>query len=447
MHNLPLSLHPNGGLSRPALPRVGPNLIPPCTIRIRLPRTLLAERNDGVPEPQDAMAVALLIDGENCAPDLVATALVEACRFGSVHVRRVYANPAVLGQRGWHDALVHHQLEAVHHERTALGKNATDIALVVEAMDLLHDGAIDCFCLLASDSDYTPLVKRLRAAGRVVVGLGRAQTPPALTQACSVFITLERVGNLNDGSPASPLRLVESAKLASQPIDLVGAPACAGTDVIAAPLHAPALEVKRAGGAPTQATPHPGRYQDNPAPLLLNAWAKVFQARGEVSLSNFVIEIQRTYPGCMPQHYGFERWTTLIRQRSDLFTVRQGSGNGGNQIVDRVDELLAPSRQASTNARPASAAQPLAKVPPCSAEGALRAMLVTALRQALPQGGWLGLSAFGIQLRRIDPSFSARAHGHAQLKGLLKAHPDLFELRQRGTSQCDIRLNSAVDAG
>ncbi|MBP1468260.1 NYN domain-containing protein [Candidatus Chloroploca sp. M-50] len=112
----------------------------PLKNQISLPRTLLSEDKLATIgcDPLPDEAVALLIDGENCSPDLVALAIAEAHKFGVVRLRRVYANWTVMNQRGWQMAFQRYALEPVHHERTATGKNATDIALVVDAMDMLY---------------------------------------------------------------------------------------------------------------------------------------------------------------------------------------------------------------------------------------------------------------------------------------------------------------------
>lgn len=262
---------------------------PLITTQIALPCTLVLAPERRRISSEGAVAVALLIDGENCSPDLVATALVEAARYGNVAIRRLYANPTVISQQRWQSMLTSHQIEAVHHERTAIGKNATDIALVVEAMDLLHQGTIGCFCLLASDSDYTPLVKRLRAAGRVVIGIGRAQTPPALTQACSIFIALDRCD-----TTASP-----PAVTPGHPTVQLGAPAQSDPQARAPTTPCP---------QPDRSAPRP--EQADPTAMLLASWRAVHQMLGVVSLSSLVFEIQLLFPALKPQTYGYDSFAT-----------------------------------------------------------------------------------------------------------------------------------------
>lgn len=415
--------------------------------QVTLPLTLL-EWGGGAetPQPARAMAVALLVDGENCSPDLVTAALAEADKYGPVLVRRVYGNQAVMGQRNWKEALSRHQLEAIHHERTAIGKNATDIALVVDAMDLLHRGDIGCFCLLASDSDYTPLVERLRAAERIVVGLGRAQTPASLTQACSVFIALIPTATpavVSSAPPAAPVPRLSAASIVPEPVPrnlCTPAPPEAGAGIFPQrPVIAQETQSLSAA-APTQVATTFGRAAD-PGPLLLRAWAAVFQARGEVSLSNLVTEVQQHYPELRPEAYGHVRVAPLIKQRTDLFTIRQGKKDPSILLVERVTGSPALTR-AHTEQRKEGNADAKEGLSGSSARGKVRELLLRAWQAGAKQGGWLPLSTFGVQLRLLEPAFEARAYGHAQLKSLIQAHADLFELRERVHGPWDVRLRS-----
>ncbi len=138
--------------------------------------------------------LALLIDGENISADLIGPILIEAGKFGGVTTKRVYGNWTQPGMQRWRDASQHYGLQQIHHtEVTSSHKNAADIALVVDAMDMFYRDHIDHFCIVTSDSDYTPLVQRLRSAGCLVLGIGRSGTSPALTKACTVFLTTEQI--------------------------------------------------------------------------------------------------------------------------------------------------------------------------------------------------------------------------------------------------------------
>jgi len=137
--------------------------------------------------------VALLIDGDNSASISIPSLLAEAGKLGEVMIGRVYGNWSLSSMHAWQEIAPRYGLEQRHHGQTTPGKNATDIALVVDAIDILYSGAIEHFCLVTSDSDYTPLVLRLRSAGCQVLGIGKPTTPLALQTACTEFISTDQL--------------------------------------------------------------------------------------------------------------------------------------------------------------------------------------------------------------------------------------------------------------
>src|SRR5947209_9020573 len=146
--------------------------------------------------PQNTLAaspVALLIDGENViAPDMIAHILVEAGKMGGVMIRQVYGNWAAPSMHPWKEMMTHYALEKMGNVPANAGRNATDIALVIGAMDLLHRG-VKHFCLVAGDSDYIPLVLRLRQDKCTVLGIGMPNASHALKEACNRFLTTEQL--------------------------------------------------------------------------------------------------------------------------------------------------------------------------------------------------------------------------------------------------------------
>ena len=147
-----------------------------------------------MPDPADGVSsvpVAVLIDADNVAADMLDAVLAEAARFGRPTIRRVYGNWTGTELQGWKKLLHEHALQPVQQFAYVPGKNATDTALIIDAMDLLHGGQAEVFCLVSSDSDYTRLAMRLRESGKTVVGMGRAQTPKSLIKACDRFIALD----------------------------------------------------------------------------------------------------------------------------------------------------------------------------------------------------------------------------------------------------------------
>ncbi len=154
-----------------------------------------------------ASPVALLIDGENViAPDLIAHILAEAGKMGGVVIRQVYGNWTAPSMQPWKEMLTHYVLEPRGNVQTNSGRNATDIALVIGAMDLLYRG-VRLFCLVAGDSDYVPLVLRLRQDGCTILGIGMPNASQALKEACNKFLTIEQ---LMPHAAASPSKIVSS---------------------------------------------------------------------------------------------------------------------------------------------------------------------------------------------------------------------------------------------
>lgn len=131
--------------------------------------------------------VALLIDGDPLSAEVISQALAKAETIGDVAIRRVYANWGKVPKK-WRDVLNRHHVTHRHDGTPPKGKNATDIALVVDALKLFYCDGIRHFCLVASDSDYTALVRELRKEGCVIVGIGQTQTPLTLRQAYTTFL-------------------------------------------------------------------------------------------------------------------------------------------------------------------------------------------------------------------------------------------------------------------
>src|SRR6266704_5575345 len=155
--------------------------------------------------PQNALAaspVALLIDGENViAPDMIAHILVEAGKMGGVVIRQVYGNWAASSMNPWKEMMNHYELEQMGNVPANAGRNATDIALVIGAMDLLYRG-VRHFCLVAGDSDYIPLVLRLRQDGCTILGIGMPNALLALREACTRFLSTEQLTPLAATPPS-----------------------------------------------------------------------------------------------------------------------------------------------------------------------------------------------------------------------------------------------------
>jgi hypothetical protein len=150
--------------------------------------------------------IALLIDGDNAQPDLLKFILAEAGRYGKVTIRRIYGDWTISNMKGWKEQINSHAIRPMQQFSYTKGKNSTDSAMIIDAMDILNKKLVDGFCLVSSDSDYAGIANRIREEGVFVMGIGRANTPEAFQKACEIFIFTE---NLN---PEEPLKAAAKGK-------------------------------------------------------------------------------------------------------------------------------------------------------------------------------------------------------------------------------------------
>lgn len=136
---------------------------------------------------------AVLIDADNTSPQIAGGLFEEVAKFGEASVRRIYGDFSGGQLKSWADILQKHAIDPYQQFAYTKGKNASDIALVIDAMDLLHSGRFDGFCLVSSDSDFTRLASRLREQGADVYGFGAQKTPESFRQACRRFIYTENL--------------------------------------------------------------------------------------------------------------------------------------------------------------------------------------------------------------------------------------------------------------
>lgn len=137
--------------------------------------------------------IAMLIDGENAQASLIEKIVAEASKYGLVTVRRIYGDWTTPQMKSWKETLNTHAVQPIQQFCYTVGKNATDSSLIIDAMDILHGGTVNGFCLVSSDSDYTRLATRIRETGLFVMGIGHKSTPRAFVNACEVFVYTENL--------------------------------------------------------------------------------------------------------------------------------------------------------------------------------------------------------------------------------------------------------------
>jgi uncharacterized protein (TIGR00288 family) len=351
------------------------------------------------PRQTEQKRLAILIDGENTHPDIVEPVLTEVEGFGVVKERRIYGNWTAPNMQHWHEPCIRYGFQSIHTVPVKAGKNATDIALAIDAIDLVQRGELDGICLVASDSDYTPLIMRLRAAGLFVLVIGDNRTPPALIQACTVYRSLERPGNPQLPSADQPSTLsTQSTRSTPQQAEQPGKKTTSdnGSEKPEQPLESVPMG-------------------NNLSFKLLKTWQAIFEEKGVVTLSMFVVKLQEHAPDLQPADYGYKRLADLIRGRTDLFTCISGQ-KPSEVIVEPVKKQ---------DVRPN-----------------IHNLLVTAWKQSKKQDGWLDVATLGSSLRQIDPAFSIQQYGHTKLSELVQTCTDTFEIQKSPRGQYQIRLRN-----
>jgi len=138
--------------------------------------------------------LALLIDAENISPRYIAKIMREASKYGELAYRRIYRDWTCDAAIGWKEVILEYALSPIQQYSYTTGKNATDFAIIIDAMDILYTGEVEVFCLATSDSDFTKLAMRLKEAGKTVIGMGEMKVPKSFSVCCDNYIYLDYNG-------------------------------------------------------------------------------------------------------------------------------------------------------------------------------------------------------------------------------------------------------------
>ncbi|HQV51098.1 MAG: NYN domain-containing protein [Flavobacteriales bacterium] len=232
--------------------------------------------------------IALLIDGDNAAPKRLAAILEEVSKQGTITIRRIYGDWTTTGMTGWKDLLNSNAIQPVQQFAYTKGKNSTDSALIIDAMDILHGELVDAFCIVSSDSDYTRLATRIRESGLFVMGVGEKKTPDAFVKACERFIYVENL-DIQEG---------------------------------------PKQEATRAGRGKTSSVKQALSANAGLMRKMRTAFNIAKGEEEEVSLSLIGQALRRLDPGFDPRSYGHASLSSLVSALKDqLETRREEKGN------------------------------------------------------------------------------------------------------------------------
>ncbi len=242
--------------------------------------------------------IAMLIDGDNAQSSLLPQMLVEAGRHGQVTLRRIYGDWTTNSMNSWKETLNFHAFQPIQQFRYTVDKNATDSAMIIDAMDILHSGVVDGFCLVSSDSDYTRLATRIRERGVFVMGIGEKKTPKAFVNACDLFVYTEN--------------LAAEKKAAQQK-----------------QAHA-----KKA----TKSKSKDDKEETDPVPTLSQAFEMAVGQDGWAPLAGMGNALYQLDPGFDPRTYGHKQLSKMISSLKDRFEMKTKDMEGQQIFYVRMKE-------------------------------------------------------------------------------------------------------------
>lgn len=259
--------------------------------------------------------IAMLIDGDNAQPSLIGDMLAETSKYGTVIIRRIYGDWTTANMNGWKEVLQTYAIQPIQQFRYTIGKNATDSAMIIDAMDILYEDRVEGFCLVSSDSDYTRLATRIREKGIFVMGIGKSTTPRAFVNACDVFVFTE---NLQKKNLPAPKPRPQSASASRK-------------------------KTEKNGKAEKQEEKAPAVESDAlanlPLDLLRQAYDLAVGDDGWAFLGLMGTHLRQLDPSFDPRTYGFKQLSMLIKALPDLFETKVGKrGDGTFNVYVRLKE-------------------------------------------------------------------------------------------------------------
>lgn len=252
------------------------------------------------------MNIALLIDADNASPGTIGVIIEKVSSHGRITIKRAYGdfikncclNP-------WVDKLKQHSVEVKQNFNHSAGKNSTDIAMVIDAMDILSQNKVDGFCLVSSDSDFTHLACRIRNQGMFCMGIGQFKTLPAFRDACDEFIYVENLIRTEDMQ-------------AEQDIIKTETPTLRGLNVLGK-IDLDAINHKSESKSNTN--PKIGEIGDAEKSILKQAYENVCGASGYALLSKVAEHIKRQNPDFDIKTYGYKSFSQLFSSLNDLYSL------------------------------------------------------------------------------------------------------------------------------
>ena len=263
--------------------------------------------------------LAVMIDADNAQASLVQELLAEVSRYGTATIKRAYGYWTTPSLSKWKGVLHASAIQPIQQFRYTTGKNATDSALIIDAMDVLHSGHVDGFCLVSSDSDFPRLATRIREAGLAVYGFGERHTPEPFVAACDKFIYTEI------------LRQKPEEQKSEEP-----KPEDASTSANASK---PEGEAKAESETKSPAVAELPKLK----PMVLKALEAVARDDGWATLSSLGSQLNRNHPSFDSRNYGVTKLGDLMRKQTYLETKEVPVGDAGQHVNLQVRRKPASS--------------------------------------------------------------------------------------------------------
>ena len=267
--------------------------------------------------------LALLIDGDNASPKIISGLLAEVATYGTVSVKRIYGDWTKPNLNGWKQCLLEHSMQPVQQFAYTTGKNATDGAMIIDAMDLLYTGRFTDFCIVSSDSDFARLAARIREQGVTVYGFGERKTPRPFITACDKFIYYDVLGKL-----AEPVHVEENPDGELQFSVTLTAPA-------------PIMEPEASTAKPVETAP--GKIDQSALDMLVKAISATADEDGRSNLAQVGSHLAKQSSDFDARNYGFARLSDLVKA-SGLVELERFGGNPKIVMVRLKPAAARPAR-------------------------------------------------------------------------------------------------------